>query len=102
MTSTEKFLIANLSKFFPNSKWEIDKEGVPENVLMYRLIGTDLRIAVFVGMIPGTDKMCGYYFLCRAFDDSENTEASVPPNDQVIKMTINVLVDMCKDKKTLA
>lgn len=85
------------SQLFPESDWICDKEGVPESLIMHRLKGSELRIATFPGLIPGTNKICGLFILFRSQDDSMNMEVSVPLDIEIMKSMIKITVQLCKD-----
>jgi hypothetical protein len=85
--------------YFPKEDWTRDTEGIPQAISMYRYKTTDLRVALFPGLVPGTKEVCGTFVLFRYQDDSMNMEASVPLDKKILQATIQTAVELSAPKK---
>lgn len=70
------------SDVFPSATWTRDRENVSELITMYRLNGSELRIAMIPGLLPGKTRLCGIYLLFRSPDDDMNMEVSSPVQEK--------------------
>lgn len=59
-----------------SDEWSIEPSDAVPQMEIYRLKGSELRIALMLGLEPGTSNIVGAYVLFRSQDDSMNIECS--------------------------
>jgi hypothetical protein len=90
-------LMLKLESLFPREQWERTSVGaeapaIDSDVPMFRMKGSELRIIIVPGVVPGTRTVIGYHVLFRAGDDSMNMHAECPCDERSLRAMIKTAV----------